>query len=256
MFLTNNDHLYTTDVLTGALAGNKSWTGIRESFGKTTVQPGATTSYLMRFPGQWEGGVSEIFDNKYREYSSSIGRFIRSDPSLNELLSLYVYSRSSPIKRLDPDGLLSWGLWEHYEQGSGTDVDISDYCDSYMAAINEFLQESDYELQQKIKSFGCRKGVFSLERVKLNYIARIFALGDGFDTYRAVCVAVKDWDCSSTCCVTYRCFHKVGRVDWFRDIRDKDREGIDPMSPEANETGKPFRIIINCKWATDGRNCS
>ena len=211
----------------------------------------------MRFPGQWQDIVAEIFDNKYREYSSPTGRFIRPDPSLNELLSLYTYVRAEPIRGLDPDGLLSWGLWEHYEQGSGADVDISDYCGSYMAAISGFLEQSDYELQQKIKAFGCQKGVFSLERVQLNYIARIFALGDGFDNYRAVCVAVKDWDCSSTCCVTYRCYHKVGRVDWLRDIHSRDqKEGLDPMSPEANKTGKPFRIIINCTWATDGRNCS
>ena len=46
-FFSNNNHLDTTDILTGALNGNKSW-GVRESFGNTTVQAGAATTYLIR----------------------------------------------------------------------------------------------------------------------------------------------------------------------------------------------------------------
>ena len=33
VFMSNNDHLYTTDVLTSGLNGNKSWAGVWESFG-------------------------------------------------------------------------------------------------------------------------------------------------------------------------------------------------------------------------------
>ena len=59
-FLAHNDHLYTTDVLTKATDGSTAWRAVRESFGKTAVQPGALTTYLMRFPGQWEDGIIKL----------------------------------------------------------------------------------------------------------------------------------------------------------------------------------------------------
>ena len=106
VFLSNNDHLYTTDVLTSVLAGNKGWSGIRESFGKTTVQAGSSTSYLMRFPGQWEDGVAGFNQNYLRDYLQLTGRFSEQDPaSIGGGMAFYAYGRADPINRLDSMGL-------------------------------------------------------------------------------------------------------------------------------------------------------
>jgi RHS repeat-associated protein len=108
VFLSNNDHLYTTDVLTGAVAGVKSWGGIRESFGKTTVQAGSATTYLMRFPGQWEDGVGGVSQNWWREYRSDAGRYFEQDPYKATKNIFYSYVGNNPIRYADFSGLVRW----------------------------------------------------------------------------------------------------------------------------------------------------
>jgi len=106
VFLTNNDHLYTTDVLTGAVNGNKSWGGLRESFGKTTVLSGAATTYLMRFPGQWEDKISNHYYNRFRDYSYNQNRYTTRDPKgLIQRLNVYTYSGANPMRNYDRLGL-------------------------------------------------------------------------------------------------------------------------------------------------------
>jgi YD repeat-containing protein len=106
-FLTNNDHLYTTDVLTNATDGVKAWAGLRESFGKTVVQAGAGTKYLMRFPGQWEDGVGGFNQNWHREAITNSGGYLQGDLIDTELgwKSIYVYSLANPIVGFDFTGL-------------------------------------------------------------------------------------------------------------------------------------------------------
>jgi RHS repeat-associated protein len=101
--MTNNDHWYTTDVLTAASSGNKGWNGIRESFGKTIVQSGAATSYLMRFPGQWEDSQGGFSQNLWREYKNITGRYATKD--WWQFYQEFTYVNSSPITLKDPVGL-------------------------------------------------------------------------------------------------------------------------------------------------------
>ncbi len=108
VFLANNDHLYTTDVLTGALNGNNSWGALRESFGKTTVRLNAGTDYLMRFPGQYFNFESNLFYNYFLEYEFITGRYVSTDPSeLRPRETIYGYVNQNPIKLVDPKGLFT-----------------------------------------------------------------------------------------------------------------------------------------------------
>ena len=124
VFLTNNDHLYTTDVLTSALNGNKSWAGIRESFGKTIVSPNAGTEYLMRFPGQWEDLKILHTYNMFRHYSPEYGRYYSADP-LGFIFgeSIFSYVNGKPIVRFDNFGLKcnSCGCWNTVAEKAAAD---------------------------------------------------------------------------------------------------------------------------------------
>ena len=90
------------------------WGAVRESFGKTTVQTGAATTYLMRFPGQWEDGLGGFNQNLWREYSPRYGRYDTSDPiTLDGGLNIYNYSNQNPLNTFDPNGenpvaILQW----------------------------------------------------------------------------------------------------------------------------------------------------
>jgi RHS repeat-associated protein len=106
-FIAHNDHLYTTDLLTRADTGAVAWRVVRESFGRALVQEGAQTTYLMRFPGQWEDGVGGFYQNWWREHAQKMGRFHTSDPVEARIVNRFTYSESSPTTGYDPDGLLT-----------------------------------------------------------------------------------------------------------------------------------------------------
>jgi RHS repeat-associated protein len=108
-FLTSNDHLYTTDLLTKATDGAVAWSAMRESFGKTSVRPEAATEYLMRFPGQWEDDVGGFAQNWWREYSLVIGGFRQGDLIDIDLgwKSIYVYGGAKPLTNFDYAGMFA-----------------------------------------------------------------------------------------------------------------------------------------------------
>jgi len=112
-FLAHNDHLYTTDVLTKATDGSTAWRAVREAFGKTAVQPGALTTYLMRFSGQWEDGVGGFGQNWYREFHDRAGRYFSVDVLSPEKTPLrFAYSANNPLSNVDPFGLCdTTGRW-------------------------------------------------------------------------------------------------------------------------------------------------
>ncbi|MGO1072979.1 RHS repeat-associated core domain-containing protein [Lysobacter sp. CA199] len=61
----------------------------------------------MRFPGQRYDSASGISYNYFRDYDSSVGRYMESDPiGLRGGLSTYGYVKGSPLNRFDSSGLL------------------------------------------------------------------------------------------------------------------------------------------------------
>jgi len=103
-FLAHNDHLYTTDVLTKATDGSTAWHAVREAFVKTAVQLRAQTTYLMRFPGQWEDIVG-FHQNWFKDYSEEVGRYIQADPiGLDGGINKFAYALARPVMKMDPIG--------------------------------------------------------------------------------------------------------------------------------------------------------
>jgi len=62
--------------------------------------------YDLRFPGQQYDSETGTHYNYFRDYDSSIGRFLQSDPiGLAGGLSTYAYSDAQPLKKVDFYGL-------------------------------------------------------------------------------------------------------------------------------------------------------
>ncbi|MCX2796489.1 RHS repeat-associated core domain-containing protein, partial [Microbulbifer thermotolerans] len=92
---------------------------------------GEQTVVNLRFPGQIQGGEAQHYYNYFRDYDSSLGRYIQSDlldvlgrsndpqlrlaqqigvltiPNNGGLNHLYNYAEGNPINRTDPSGLLA-----------------------------------------------------------------------------------------------------------------------------------------------------
>ena len=62
--------------------------------------------FSLRFPGQYADKETNLAYNFWRDYDSSIGRYIQSDiVGLDSGLNTYLYSNADPLAYFDPDGL-------------------------------------------------------------------------------------------------------------------------------------------------------
>ncbi|MDF2446995.1 MAG: type secretion protein Rhs [Moraxellaceae bacterium] len=115
LYYVHPDHLNTPRQLTTSDAQNTVvWRWDSEPFGSTLAdadpdQNGQAIAFNLRFPGQYFDAETQLHYNYFRDYASSIGRYIESDPiGLNGGVNTYSYADSSPVIFNDPTGLLKW----------------------------------------------------------------------------------------------------------------------------------------------------
>lgn len=88
-----------------------TWDIAGEAFGDTAPNQdpdgdGAAFVFDMRFPGQRYDSATGMSYNYFRDYDSSTGRYVQSDPiGLNGGPSTFGYVGGNPLRRTDPTGL-------------------------------------------------------------------------------------------------------------------------------------------------------
>jgi RHS repeat-associated protein len=103
------DHLGTPRLVTDSSQAQR-WTWHSAPYGDTqpNEKPGtpAALVYNLRFPGQYFDKETNNFYNWHRDYESTTGRYIQSDPiGLAGGINTYAYSRGQPLLLKDPTGL-------------------------------------------------------------------------------------------------------------------------------------------------------
>lgn len=102
------DQLATPRVITNS-AGTAVWTWNSDPFGNG--QPTGSFTYNLRHPGQYYDAETGHVYNYYRDYDSSTGRYIESDPiGLNGGFDTYAYVSDDPSNVVDASGLLGWNV--------------------------------------------------------------------------------------------------------------------------------------------------
>jgi len=111
-YFVHTDHLGTPRVITD---GNTViWRWESDPFGTTPAQEdpdGDSTlfTYNLRFPGQYFDMETGQHYNYFRDYDSTLGRYMESDPiGLNGGTNPYVYVANNPVIFVDPLGLVKW----------------------------------------------------------------------------------------------------------------------------------------------------
>jgi len=82
------------------------WDQIIKPFGEVFSTPTSTTPTNWRFPGQYASANNSLSHNGFRDYDSSMGRYIEADPlGFGGGYNLYNYAFVNPVKFVDPRGL-------------------------------------------------------------------------------------------------------------------------------------------------------
>ena len=62
--------------------------------------------FPLRFPGQYADKETNLHYNYFRDFDSSIGRYVESDPmGIRDGLNTYLYVAANPMRFVDPLGL-------------------------------------------------------------------------------------------------------------------------------------------------------
>ena len=81
------------------------WQARYQPFGEVGISTELVTMPL-RFPGQYHDAESGIYQNWWRDYEPTLGRYLQSDPiGLAGGLNGYGYAEGNPMSLIDPEGL-------------------------------------------------------------------------------------------------------------------------------------------------------
>jgi len=81
---------------------------------------GGVLEFPLRFPGQYFDAETGLFYNCFRNYDPQTGRHIQSDPiGLRGGSNTFLYARASPLRWIDPLGLLALCPRESRSQARG-----------------------------------------------------------------------------------------------------------------------------------------
>ncbi len=115
-YFIHTDHLGTPRLVTNP-SGTVVWRWDSDPFGEATPNQdpdgdGGAFVLNLRFPGQYFDAETGRHYNYFRDYDSTLGRYVQSDPiGLAGGLNTYLYANGDPIRYSDPNGLIAPAVW-------------------------------------------------------------------------------------------------------------------------------------------------
>ncbi len=236
LYFYHSDHLGTPLFLTDT-DGVVVWRGEYLPFGEVFSEhkdpdgDGVEVEQPFRFPGQYEDTETGLYYNYFRDYDSSLGRYIEADPiGLAGGVNLYLYVIGNPIDLADPFGMFgTTDFVYHYYQGFGS-IDLGDVgllnafksSPSVTDATSTFIQKIKSEATDRAKSLCCGKNgryqtdTFSCNDTTITDVTNVrglYAVGHSTFFRNAFCTLASDCYLRK---YSYVCSFSFSIRDWYR----------------------------------------
>jgi RHS repeat-associated protein len=173
VFFIHTDHLNTPRLVANS-SGTTVWRwDQQEPFGVNAPDPNpsglGSFEFNLRFPGQYADKETNLFYNYFRDYDSSLGRYVQSDPTgLKDGPNTYAYVSANPLMLSDPNGLGKWDnfynlpkafwKWLHREDGGKL---IKELKDPKTGQVPKDVAEEYYKFWQKEKGIKDKQSGFA-----------------------------------------------------------------------------------------------
>lgn len=109
VYYIHTDHLDTPRVVVDK-NNTLRWRWLAEPFGTSAPETNPASlgafAFSLRFPGQYADAQTGLSYNWNRDYDTSTGRYVQSDPiGLDGGINTYSYVNGNPLSYVDPEGL-------------------------------------------------------------------------------------------------------------------------------------------------------
>jgi RHS repeat-associated protein len=258
MYFISDDHLDTPRLIQDQNQ-QAVWTWSNdEPFGDSTPNsnPNGAGAFTFnpRFPGQYADDETGTSYNYFRDFTASLGRYMKADPvGIQGGLSVYSYVYSNPIRLRDRRGL------DPFECASGGPCEESDEipsecfdrpeipCTPPAAATWNAIASQYCSCEDKYKiSFACMRGSIDLTSKTENKDGgwKISWIGVG----QTKKVPTGKAQMQTTC----KCVTPINDIlgGWYLGVKGTAGAGIGPYGIEATGTVQVFPPGLGASWST------
>ena len=163
-YFYHNDHLGRPIAMTNG-NGVIVWRAHYNTFGKATVEPGSTVVNNFRFPGQYYDEETGLHYNYFRYYDPDTGRYITADPiGLAGGINLYAYTGNNPVNWIDPLGLFSYLVADHYRTAVDAARNLHNNRNQYNKKVDDKTVKESWD--RKVPAYYHQHGTGNEEHIK------------------------------------------------------------------------------------------